>query len=113
MWETPQLKHTWVLNNSETAIGLTIRQLVDMRDAEVPRDTARQDIKGTRTLMKKMRLDSKGSGISPPPMPIPQEQQNRQHMLQGMAAPPYNDANMADMQLHNGENPQQNQQQWM
>jgi len=70
MWGEPKLKHTWIHNSSETAIGLTIRQLVDMRDAEFPHDAARQDIKAIRTLMNEMRLDSKGSG-NPPPMSLP------------------------------------------
>jgi hypothetical protein len=78
LWGNPQLKHTWV-GDSETAIGMTIRQLVDMRDAEFPRDAARQDIKEMRTLMTKMKLDSKGSGILPPP-------------TVAMVPPPYGDS---------------------
>lgn len=66
MWGDPQLKHTWVLSNSETAIGLTIRQLVDMRDSEYPQDNVGRDVRSMRTLMTEMRLDSKGSGLSPP-----------------------------------------------
>lgn len=62
------MKDTWI-HNSETAIGSTIRQLVDMRDAELPKDAARQDIKAIRTLMNEMKLDSKGSGNLPPPKP--------------------------------------------
>jgi len=69
IWGDPQVKHTWVMNSSETAIGLTIRQLVDMRDAEFPWDPASQDVKSVRTLMTEMRLDSKGSGHVPPPPP--------------------------------------------
>jgi len=110
MWENPQLKHTWVLNNSETAIGMTIRQLVDMRDAEIPRDAQRQDVKAIRTLMTKMRLDSKGSGILPPPNSSPQEQSHDQPLLQGMAR----DMRVANTQSHDGSSPQQDrQQQWM
>ncbi|KAF8545028.1 hypothetical protein BDD12DRAFT_693971, partial [Trichophaea hybrida] len=71
IWGDPKLKHTWIHNSSETAIGLTIRQLVDMRDAEFPQDAARQDIKAIRTLMNEMRLDSKGSGNPPPALPTP------------------------------------------
>jgi hypothetical protein len=65
IWGNPQLKHTWV-GDSETAISMTIRQLVDSRDADFHQDAARKDIKEMRTLMKMMRLDSKGSGIFPP-----------------------------------------------
>lgn len=67
LWNDPQLKHTWISNNTETAIGMSIRQLVDMRDAEFPKDAARHDLKEMRALMKEMRLDSKGSGSLPTP----------------------------------------------
>ena len=103
MWDIPQLKHTWILDNTETAIGVTIRQLVDMRDAELPQDAARQDIKVIRTLMTEMKLESKGSGLSPPPMPAPlQQQQQRQQVHIGMAPPPYIGTNMANMEMHRG-----------
>lgn len=81
LWGDPSLKHTWVSSSSETPIGLTIRRLVDMRDSEMPVDAARQDIKEMRSLMKEMRLDSKGSGqlafegSSPIEPPEPQQQQ--------------------------------------
>ncbi|KAG0132684.1 hypothetical protein HOY82DRAFT_606429 [Tuber indicum] len=67
IWNDPQLKHTWITNNTETAIGMSIRQLVDMRDAEFPKDSARHDIKEMRALLTEMRLDSKGSGSLPTP----------------------------------------------
>jgi len=65
LWDDPQIKHTWILRDSETAIGMSIRQLVDMRDAEFPKDAPGQDIKALRTLMTEMRLDSKGTGKLP------------------------------------------------
>ncbi|PWW74002.1 hypothetical protein C7212DRAFT_214460 [Tuber magnatum] len=65
IWNDPQLKHTWITNNTETAIGMSIRQLVDMREAEFPKDSARHDIKEMRALLTEMRLDSKGSGSLP------------------------------------------------
>ncbi|CUS09146.1 unnamed protein product [Tuber aestivum] len=68
IWNDPQLKHTWITNNTETAIGMSIRQLVDMRDAEFPKDSARHDIKEMRALLTEMRLDSKGSGSLPTPV---------------------------------------------
>lgn len=67
LWDDPQLKHTWISNNTETAIGMSIRQLVDMRDAEFPKDAARHDLKEMRALLTEMRLDSKGSGSLPTP----------------------------------------------
>ncbi|KAI5813909.1 hypothetical protein BZA77DRAFT_334687 [Pyronema omphalodes] len=63
MWGDPKLKYTWIDNNSETAIALTIRQLVDSRDAEMPRGAAGRDVKAIRSLLETMRLDSKGSGV--------------------------------------------------
>lgn len=66
LWDDPRLKHTWVSDDSETAIGATIRDLVDLRDAETPKDAAGHDIKEMRALMTEMRLDSKGSGNLPP-----------------------------------------------
>lgn len=69
IWNDPQLKHTWITNNTETAIGMSIRQLVDMRDAEFPpKDSARHDVKEMRALLTEMRLDSKGSGSLPTPV---------------------------------------------
>jgi hypothetical protein len=65
LWDDPQLKHTWIQHDSDTAIGISIRQLVDMRDAEFPKDAQGQDIKALRTLMTEMRLDSKGTGKLP------------------------------------------------
>jgi hypothetical protein len=65
IWNDPQLKHTWITNNTETAIGMSIRQLVDM--PEFPKDSARHDIKEMRALLTEMRLDSKGSGSLPTP----------------------------------------------
>ncbi|KAI5786017.1 hypothetical protein FPQ18DRAFT_368638 [Pyronema domesticum] len=65
MWCDPKLKYTWIDNNSETAIALTIRQLVDSRDAEMPRGAVGRDVKAIRSLLETMRLDSKGSGVVP------------------------------------------------
>lgn len=81
IWGDPQLKHTWISNNTETAIGMSIRQLVDMRDAEFPKDAARHDLKEMRALLTEMRLDSKGSGSLPTPTSeaSPQDQRLTSH----------------------------------
>lgn len=87
LWKDPKLKHTWVVGDAETAMGLTIRQLVDMRDAEVPADSARSDIREMRSLMTEMRLDSKGSGKLPPPELPPDNGVPPPHMNQNSLLP--------------------------
>lgn len=47
---------------------MCIRQLVDMRDSQFPKDVATLDVREMRALLTDMRLDSKGSGCLPPPL---------------------------------------------
>ncbi|KAL7276103.1 hypothetical protein RUND412_000921 [Rhizina undulata] len=70
LWNDPQLKNTWVMSNTEPAMSMSIRQLVDMRDSEYPTDTARHDLKEMRALLCEMRIDSKGSGSLPQHRPV-------------------------------------------
>ncbi|KAI5777814.1 fungal-specific transcription factor domain-containing protein [Geopyxis carbonaria] len=91
LWKDPKLKHTWVVGDAETAMGLTIRQLVDERDAEVPADGARTDIREMRSLMTEMRLDSKGSGKLPPPDLPPDASERSPHMNQNSLLPSQKD----------------------
>lgn len=63
LWNDERILHTWVTNDSESAIGLTIRKLVDMRDTLRQNDPTRSDIRDMRSIMSELKLESKGSGI--------------------------------------------------
>lgn len=63
LWNDERILHTWVTNDSESAIGLTIRKLVDMRDTLRQNDPTRSDIRDMRSIMSELKLESKGSGV--------------------------------------------------